>query len=511
MTPGPWPALVKAALLGTERTGRPPTDAGGGRIASLLDTVAGDGERSSERVLLAAAGCLATARRAGRPTDRPTAGRPPPAPTADRPEVGEEAAATLAALVAGTWRQLLPEWLEVCGAAGLRVPSALLPPVLELASGDRALRPAVLGALGERGRWLATHRADWGWAVGAAAGVVPDDPEAAWGHGTSADRRALLAAVRAVDPALGRRLVELTWPTDKADERAGFVEILGALVSMDDEPFLEERARLDRARDVRRAAAAALARLPDSRLAARMAERARGHVTSTRRLRRHLVVHLPDELPEGWVADGVDRAPRGGGGERAWWLRQVVGAAPLDTWGAPADAVAAASAADHGDVLLLGWGWAASRQHRPDWATALLSVPAVEDRASLLRILEPPQRAAWLVRALEAAPAAQAATVLALCAEVPRPWPSALVQVAAGRAAALVLAQPMKAHLARPVLVLAAERADLPALPRFTDQLAQAMQSDRRLDAELRRPLAIAQLRWDLLAELTGPGRAAPS
>ena len=502
MTAGPWPSLVKAALLGTERTGRPSPEAGGGPLGSALEAVAADRERSSERVLLAAAACLATARRAGRPADRPAAERPPPAAIADRPEVGEEAAATLAALVAGTWRQLLPEWLEVCDAAGLRVPSALLPPVLDAATADRALRPAVLAAIGERGRWLAAQRAEWGWGIGAAAGEVPDDPEAAWAHGTSADRRALLATVRAVDPGLGRRLVESTWRTDKADERAAFVEILGARVSMDDEPFLEERARLDRARDVRRAAAAALARLPESRLAARMAERARDHVTTVRRLRRHLVVQLPDELPEEWVADGVDRAPRGGGGERAWWLRQVVAAAPLDTWGAAADAMAAASAGDHGDVLHLGWAWAASRQHRPDWATALLAAPAVEDRASLLRILDPPQRAAWLARALEAAPAAQAAALLPLCAEVPRPWPSALVQVAAGRAAALVLAQPMRAHLARPALVLAAERADVSALPRFTSQLAQAMQSDRRLDAELRRPLAIAQLRQDLLAEL---------
>ena len=504
MTSGRWPALVKAALLGTERTGRPSPEpkAEPSRVAALVDAVAADPGRSAERVLLAAAASLAIARRAGGLAQRPNVDSPSPAPPIDLPEVGEEAASTLGALVAGTWRQLLPEWLDACRAAGRRVPSAQLPSVLDLATGDRALRGPVTGALGERGRWLAIQRPEWAWAVGAAAGEVPDDPAAAWAEGTSAERRDLLSAVRAVDPALGRSLVESTWRTDKADDRAAFVQFLVREVSMDDEPFLEERARTDRAKDVRRAAAGALAHLPGSRLATRMQERAWAHVDVDRSLRRGVVVSLPHELPDDWVADGVERATRRTGGERAWWLRQVVASAPLDAWGPAAEAVAAAGGVDHGDVLLLGWALAATRQHRADWATALLATADLEDPARLLRILDPADRAAWLTRALEAASPLRSAALLELCAEVPRPWSSALVQVAAGRAAALVLAQPVRAHLARPVLLLAAERAEPSALPRFTAELAQAMGSDRRLEAELRRPLAIAQLRQDLLAEL---------
>lgn len=503
MTSGPWPALVKAALLGTERTGRPVAGGGGGTgaVGLLLDAVAADPGRSPERALLASAGALATARRAGRVPERPAVQAPPPAPPLDRPEVGEEAGATLAALVAGTWRQLLPEWLEACAARGRRVPSVQLPSLLDLAVAQRALRPLVLGALGDRGRWLAAQRPEWRWAVGAAAGEVPDDPARAWDEGTSAERRALLAAVRAVDPDLGRSLVESTWPTDKADERAAFVGLLVPELSMADEPFLEERARIDRARDVRQAAATALAHLPASRLAARMQQRARDHVDS-RRLPGELAVRLPEELPAAWMADGVERAARRHVGERAWWLRQVVASTPLDTWGPASEAVAAASRADHGDVLLLGWAAAATRQRRGDWAAALLDVPAGPEPEGLLRILDPVPRAVWLARALEAAPGPQAAGLVSLCAEVPRPWPSSLVQVAAGRAAALVLGPPGGAHLARPALLLAAERADPATLPRFAAELAQAMRSERRLEAELRRPLAVAQLRQDVLAEL---------
>lgn len=495
-----WPALVKVALLGTERVGRPAAGVELGETGRVVEALVADVDRPAERTLLGAAAVLATARRAGRRAEHPATEGPPPAPPLDRPEAGDDAARTLAALLGGTWRQLLPEWLEACGSAGRRVPSALLPSALDVGAADRALRPAVVGALGERGRWLAALRPEWAWAGGAAAGEVPDDPAAAWARGTGSERRDLLVAVRAVDPALGRTLMASTWRTDRADERAAFVERLLTGLSMDDEPFLEEQARSDRGRDVRRAAAAALACLPGSRLAARMQQRADAHVD---RRPASWVVRLPERVPEDWEADGIAPAPRRAG-DRAGWLAQLVAAAPLDGWGPAPEAVGAAAGADHGEALLRGWTDATVRQHRPDWATALLATGAV-DAAALLGVLTPAHRATWLVGALESMAPGGAARLMPLTAGVPRPWPAALVQVAAGRAAALVLGQPLQAHLARPVLLLAAERADPSALPRFTAQLAQAMQSDRRLQSELRRPLAVAQLRADLLAELAPP------
>lgn len=506
MTAGSWPALVKVALLGTERTGRVTAGGDPGQVATLVGAVAGDTERSPERVLLAAAATVATARRAGRQPERPVAEPPAPAPLIDRPAAGAQAASTLGALLGGTWRQLLPEWLETCGGRGRRVPTVWLPEVLEAATASRTLRPAVLAALGERGRWLAAQRAEWRWAIGAAAGQLPDDPLAAWAEGTGAERRALLAAVRAVDPPLGRTLVLSTWRADRADDRAAFVELLGTGLSMDDEPFLEETALTDRARDVRRSAAATLTRLPGSRLAARMRERAATHVVLGDGP-AGAAVRMPDDLPPEWEADGVDRQARRGVGERAWWLAQVVGAAPLATWGAAEPAVAAVSRAEHGDAVLRGWVVAATRQRRADWAAALLAAPAGalpdDSGIPLLRVLDPTARAAWLAAALDGAPRQGGAPYLALVGEVPRPWPATLVRAVAGRAAAAAMAGGLGAHTARPALLLLAERADPATLDRLTSDLAQAMQADRRLEAELRRPLALTQLRKDILAELT--------
>jgi hypothetical protein len=508
---GSWPALVKAALLGTERTGRVVAGGGAGEAAALVHAVADDADRSPERVLLAAAAVTATARRAGRQPEHPTVEPPAPAAPVDRPAAGAQAAATLGALLGGTWRQLLPEWLETCGGRGLRIPTVWLPEVLDAATATRALRPATLGALGERGRWLAAQRPEWRWATGAAAGQVPDDPATAWAEGTGAERRALLTAVRAADPDLGRSLVLSTWKADRAEDRAAFVEILAADVSMRDEPdgeaddeaFLEEVALTDRARDVRRSAAATLARLPASRLAARMRARAADLVVLGA---GGAEVRMPGDLTAEWEADGVDRQPRRGVGERAWWLAQVVAATPLDHWGPPPPAVAAVARTEHGEAVLRGWVIAATRQRRADWAAAMLGAPpgALPDDSGvpLLRVLDPPARAAWLADALERAPRQAAAPYLALAGEVPRPWPAALVRAVAGRAAAAAMAPGLGAHTARPALLLLSERANPATLDRLAVDLAQAMQADRRLEAELRRPLALLQLRKDILSEL---------
>jgi len=384
-----------------------------------------------------------------------------------------------------------------------------LPAILDTATSARTLRPAVLGALGERGRWLAAQRPDWSWAVGAAAGELPDDPAAAWGEGTAAERRGLLTAMRTEDPAVARSLVISTWKADRADDRAAFVELLATGLSMDDEPFLEEWGLGDRARDVRRSTAAVLARLPGSRLAGRMQARAAAHVTSGDARRTALRVRLPEDLPPEWEADGVDRQARRGTGERAWWLTQVLAATPLGGWGEPGAAVAAAARSEHGDAVLRGLTLAATRQARDDWATALLAAPAAalpEDAViPLLRVLDPPDRARWLAAALEAASRQGAAPYLALVSEVPRPWPAPLVRAVAGRAAAAAMGPGPAAHAARPALLLLAERADPGTLDRLLADLSSATQADRRLEAELRRPLALTRLRKDLLDEMA-PG-----
>ncbi len=94
-----------------------------------------------------------------------------------------------------------------------------------------------------------------------------------WQTGRKSTRSLLLRKLRETDPALALGLVASTWSEESAEERAAFLKMLAAGLSMADEPFLEDSLD-DRSREVRRVAAGLLARLPGSRLVQRQLERA---------------------------------------------------------------------------------------------------------------------------------------------------------------------------------------------------------------------------------------------
>jgi hypothetical protein len=247
--------------------------------------------------------------------------------------------------------------------------------------------------MGERGRWLAGLNPAWAWAAGAAEDTTT------WATGSSAARRLLLSRLRATDPVAARELLASTWSTETPDDRAAFVALLATNLSMADEPFLEA-ALDDRRKEVRQAAAALLWRLPDSRLAARMAERARP-------------LRLPTEVDAGMARDGIVAKAPAGVGQRAWWLHQMVAATPLRTWAGP-------SVVEEVDPLLRpAFAAAAARQGDEEWALVLLERDDVHE-PGLLRAV-PPERARQVV-ADRVMRLGLTREVLELLDEVPLPW-----------------------------------------------------------------------------------------
>ncbi|MET8681609.1 DUF5691 domain-containing protein [Streptomyces sp. NPDC004647] len=439
-----WEELVTAALLGTERRRPPVAGAGRDPATALLDAAA-----------------LGTVRR--RAGLRPAAARPrPPAAPADvRPPLPPAARRRLATLLAdraaGTGAggsggrrgtapdltELLPQWLAAANRHGYRAPAALLPALLDAARARTDLRPEALALAGPRAQWLARLNPDWKFALrGAAAGSAPPetgDPgqvQRLWEEGLFAERVALLGALRRREPASAVALLGSTWTAERAEDRLMFLDSLRAGLSEADEPFLEQ-ALSDRSRNVRATAAELLSALPGSALAARMAERATSCVALDRTSGTPLIaVEAPYECDAAMQRDGVAPKPPSGRGERAWWLGQLMEAAPLDSWTdrlgghVPADIVALPVTDDWQAELHSAWCRAAVRQRNAAWARALLGSPSAPsaatagtaslgERAKLLSALPPAARAAWVAEFIAAHGLSEAFQILGVCA---LPW-----------------------------------------------------------------------------------------
>ncbi|MEU9332135.1 DUF5691 domain-containing protein [Streptomyces sp. NPDC048290] len=436
-----WEDLVTAALLGTDRRTPPGVSPGPAAPDALLDAAARETVR----------------RRAGIRPAR-AAPRPEPAPMDPRPALPRAAARRLAQFLAdrpGTTgggrrgaapdlMELLPQWLAAANAHGYAAPPEALPALLDAARGRTDLRPAALAFAGQRALWLARLNPDWRFALRSTPGggaVLPrlEDTEGVrrlWQEGLFAERVALLAALRAREPAAARELLAGTWPSERAEDRLMFLDSLRRELTEADEPFLEQ-ALSDRSRNVRATAAELLSALPGSALAGRMAGRA-GSCVALDPLRNTptITVEAPHECDAGMERDGVAPKAPSGRGERSWWFGQLVESAPLTAWPprlggrTAAEIVALPVADDWRGELHAAWCRAAVRQRNPDWARALLGAASSPDaggpgavslaeRARLLGTLEADERAAWVAGFIAAHGLSEAFQLLGVCAV---PW-----------------------------------------------------------------------------------------
>jgi len=379
--------FLDVAALGTSRQqgGVPATGTPVDALTQSLDSVAATGD---ERSVLLRAGALAVYHRAGR---RPEAAiHPPERAPADRlPEPAPQVARLLRELTHGTPRDLLREACERLARAGSRLPAALLPAVLDLKDLQEALAPV----LGERGRWLARFRPEWAWALAPAPDAVaalPADAERTWQEGQFDARLAVLRALRASDPARARAWVEAAWTGEKSEQRAELLVAFAAGLAPADEAFLEG-ALDDRSQVVRTVAAELLARLPDSQLARRVADRASTLLSyappaggAWARVKSTiagppvgvLTASPPPTLDASWARDGIPPKPPKGMGERAHWLAALLALVPPARWeerlgATPAALVAAAWAGEWGFAVALGWSRATLLHQAPGWAARL--------------------------------------------------------------------------------------------------------------------------------------------
>ncbi len=313
---GASPASRLRVLAATSMVG---TDHGGASVKPerLLDDAAVQGARA----------------RAGLKAAR-VEGRVPACPPESVPIAGPAPMATLMRLLSDPDVGLLTEWAELAHARGVRVADSAVPALLDWWSRQPKRPDVVFALLGAHGAWLASLNEVW--RKPASGAEIPANADEVWQTGAATERAALLLTIRRQDPTRALALVQSTWAHDGAEERRRFIEVLGEGCSMVDEPFLES-ALDDRSKVVRRAASSVLGRIPESRLRARMNERARSILAVERQrgiLKRGVKITLspPKEFDKAWERDAIEEQAASGIGKRAWWMRQILSAADLSVW-----------------------------------------------------------------------------------------------------------------------------------------------------------------------------------
>jgi hypothetical protein len=314
----PYDLTHEAALVGTSRARLADVDA-------TAEQLLGPGDATPERRVLELAAVVGRLQRAtARPltTDR-EAGEPAPPPGREI----RSAVPLVEQVLADGHQDDQVEALAWVAERDLRLDPDTTVRALEVATARTPLRTAARGAVGPRGRWLATHNEAWSWAAGAGAGDELDDAERRWDQGTLAERTALLRAARRQDPARGRALLTRTWDSDRADALGALIPELAVGLSRADEPDLESRLD-DKRVQVRRAAAALLEQVAGSRLVERAVARAQARMHVTGRLRPTLEVDPPSAADEEMSRDAVAVERLHGMGEQASLLAHDLARVP---------------------------------------------------------------------------------------------------------------------------------------------------------------------------------------
>lgn len=368
VTDSPWQTIVAAALIGTARQ---PFQAPivPGNLGQMLAQLK---EQPTEAALLLAAVTLTLHQRVGwQPATLPV-GASDPCAAEEMPRCSPRAARCLKHILQGQYAQLLPEWLNLATIAKQRVPELYLPTLLDKGRQQRELRAAILPVLGQRGRWLAAQNPDWSYAVTLTT-------ETDWETGTSAARLLALQDFRSQQPDRARELLQATWSQEPAGDRAKFLETLRTGLSLADEPFLAQ-ALSDRSKEVRRVATDLLASLPNSHLCQQITEQSCRYLRLEHNPNLSLQVQLPDHFDETWIPWGIEQktssAVSSKLGEKAWWLLQLIGATPLDTWTnrwqlSPPDIMQLTQFHEWQSVLIDGFALAAKRQKDYQWLEAI--------------------------------------------------------------------------------------------------------------------------------------------
>lgn len=157
--------------------------------------------------------------------------------TADQeqwPYCSAQANDVLKAVLAEDLPKFVELWLSNCRTGQQLVRPEMVPTLLDLARKRKELRNLIAPVVGKRGEWLASLIDEWNFLSN-----EPADVTVTWENGTLDERKEALREYRLQKPVEALALLQSTWATEGANEKAAFLEILQHNCSATDLPWLE--------------------------------------------------------------------------------------------------------------------------------------------------------------------------------------------------------------------------------------------------------------------------------
>lgn len=255
----------------------------------------------------------------------------PACPEEVRPWIPAELSPSLSRLLDGDFAMLLPEWLQLAIESQVIISPRFIPRLLDLADRDRALRPHVSTASGQRGTWLAQHlkRSDWLWR----AEQDKTNRNSVWQEGNLQERIDWLRDLHSENPSEASKLISIAWSNESPDFRESIAKISATSPKEEDHIWLESFALKERRRTTYEYAITALMQIPSSNFAKRQVARAESVLMLQKKLTGSLItLSLPEQFSSELAADGIQEKNPTGISPREWWALQIVARVPLTHW-----------------------------------------------------------------------------------------------------------------------------------------------------------------------------------
>jgi hypothetical protein len=314
-----WDKILKAAILGSERTHFEPA------VEDALRRYGIDPEDPLPQVILSGAATLHQLRRLE--LNLTSSGLPTPEPAPEEEEskpLPAQSLAQLQRILNGPYRRALPEFVHLMTDRQWALPPEFLPQLLDDSLQDADLWQSIRPTLGARAAWLIAQRPEW-------RPLLPQSDPADWAGAGFETRKLILVQIRQSGPEAAIPLLEEIWEVLHHRQKVDYLQILETGLNPADEAFLE-KCREDSRKEVRRKAVDLLLSLPGSKLL----DEQFAHLvplfqlTTSGKLK---AITLPDEIPDAALPEGLVSGKKGKSQSlKMDWLTESIARIPASYW-----------------------------------------------------------------------------------------------------------------------------------------------------------------------------------